>query len=121
MKINVIEIIKTLSQDDEVKNTIKKFLDLAILVDKNYQHIEQFESLIRLFKGGLSGYNKKYFPHHNEIVELMAIVCEKTRQNHYIKNKDEFSHPNIYDVQLAIFGKESKIISFKEYYRNSNN
>jgi iron-sulfur cluster repair protein YtfE (RIC family) len=110
---NIIERIKTLCQDDHIKHNLQRFLDLAILVDKNYEHIEQLETLIRLFEGGLSDYYKEYHSAQNELAEIIGMVCNNTRGNHY-KKEDEIVYPSIYDVQIELFGKENKIVSYKQ-------
>lgn len=114
----LIERIKTLCSDEHVKHNLQRFLDLAILVDKNYEHIEQLETLTKLFKGGLSNYYKEYHSAQNEVAEIMGTVCENTRQNHYKNKEEELIYPSIYDVQIELFGKESSIVSYKEISRN---
>jgi hypothetical protein len=109
----MIERIKKLCQDEHIKHNLQRFLDLAILVDKNYEHIEQLETLIRLYDGGLSDYYKEYHPAQNELAEIIGVICDNTRGNHY-KKEDEHIYPSIYDVQLELFGKENKIVSYKQ-------
>lgn len=113
----LIERLKTLCSDEHVKHNLQRYLDLAILVDKNYEHIEQLETLTKLFDGGLSDYFKEYHSAQNEVAEIIGTVCENTRANHY-KDKDNQIYPSIYDVQLELFGKESSIISYKQISRS---
>jgi len=110
---NIIERIKELCQDDYIKHNLQRFLDLAILVDKNYEHIEQLETLTRLFEGGLSAYYKEYHSNENELAEIISVVCDNTRANYY-KKEEDLLFPSIYDVQLSLFGKENKIVSYKQ-------
>jgi hypothetical protein len=113
----LIERIKILCSDEQVKRNLKRFLDLAILVDKNYEHIEQLETLTKLFEGGLSDYYKEYHPAQNEIAEIIGIACKNTKWNHYKNKGEQLIYPSIYDIQLELFGKETDIISYKELSR----
>lgn len=110
--MNTIETIKDICKIDNCKNALHKFLDLAILIDKNYHHIQQLETLTDLFKSGLSDYHQEYYPEQHKLAKIMAVVCENTRVNHYNKDK---TYPTIYDVQLEIFGVESNIPTYNKY------
>lgn len=112
----LVERLKTLCSDEHVKLNLQRFLNLAILVDKNYEHIEQLETLASLFNGGLSDYYKEYHSAQNEVAEIMGTICQNTRANHY-RDKDNQIYPSIYDVQLELFGEESSIVSYKEISR----
>jgi hypothetical protein len=115
--IVMIERIIKLCEDENIKHNLQRFLDLVILVDKNYQHIEQLETLTRLFNGGLSDYHKEYHPALNELAEIIGEVCENTRCNHYKIQGKELIYPSIYDVQHMLFGKENTIVSYRELSR----
>lgn len=43
----------------------------------------------------------------------MGVICNNTRSNHY-REEDTQIYPSIYDVQIELFGKESKIVSYKQ-------
>lgn len=100
----LIKRLKILSEDESVKRNLQRYVDLIVLVDKNYQHIEQLETLGKIFDGGLSDYYKEYHPAQNEVAEIMGVVCNITKINHYRK-KDEQLYPSVYDVQMKLFGK----------------
>jgi hypothetical protein len=108
----LMQEIKDIATDENVR-LLRKFLDLAILVDKNHEHIQQLETLRILFTGGLSEYYKEYHPKDDKLAELMGIVVDNTRANHY-KKEDEKLYPSIYDVQMELLGEESDIPSYKE-------
>lgn len=110
---DIISRIKTLTAEDFTKRFLQRFLDLAILVDKNYEHIEQLETLKTIFEGGLSDYYKEYHAEKHELCIIIGQVCRNTFYNHYKKEADKL-FPSIYDVQMEIFGKENSIISYKE-------
>jgi len=110
---NLIERLKSLCEDENVKRALQRYIDLIVLVDRNYEHIEQLETLGKVFNGGLSDYYKEYHPAQNEVAEIMGIICDITRTNHY-KKEDEQLYPSVYDVQMELFGKETKIVSYKQ-------
>lgn len=101
---NLIERLKYLCEDEHVKRNLQRFVDLIILVDNNYEHIEQLETLGKVFNGGLSDYYKEYHSAQNEVAEIMGIICNNTRANHY-KKEDEQIYPSVYNVQIELFEK----------------
>lgn len=102
--------IRELIVDDFTKTYLQRFLNLAILVDNKYKHIEQLETLKTLFEGGLSDYYKQYHIEKHKLCVLVGQACQNTFMNHY-KKKSEKLYPSIYDVQMEIFGEENKYFS----------
>jgi hypothetical protein len=107
----LMQEIKDITSVDNFR-LLQKFLDLAILVDKNYEHIQQLETLRILFDGGMSAYYKEYYPNDNRLTELMGIVVDNTRANHYKKDGEKL-YPSVYDVQMEIIGEESDMPNYK--------
>lgn len=101
---NLIERLAFLCQDEDVKQSLQRYIDLIIFVDKNYEHISQLETLGKLFDGGLSDYYKEYHSAQNEVAEIMGTICNITKINHY-REKDDLLYPSVYDVQIELFGK----------------
>ena len=109
------EIKDLVTKEDSTSENVRllrRFLDLAILVDKNYEHIQQLDTLRILFDGGLGSYYKEYHPKDNRLSELMSIVVDNTRANHYKKDGEKL-YPSVYDVQMEIVGEESDMPNYK--------
>lgn len=53
----------------------RKNLNLIKVVDQNYDHIQDLETLVSLFKGGLSGYFKQYYPVYEEVTLYCGVIA----------------------------------------------
>jgi hypothetical protein len=84
------ELRKLCIQDEDLMRCMKKHLNLIKIVNENYDHIQDLEVLVKLFKNGASSYEKEYYPLNNEVVLFCAIVAENTRANHYRKEEEKF-------------------------------
>ena len=82
--MKTLEQIKDICANDPYLLTIlKKHLNLIKVVNENYEHIQDLETLHQLLQGGLPSYYKEYHPLQEEIVQFCALVAENTRANHY--------------------------------------
>ena len=97
--MKTFEEIKEICSDEYLMSILKKYLNLIKVVNENYDHIQDLESLINLLKGGLSGYYKIYHPQQEEIVQFCALVAENTRANHY-RDQDKFD--DVYVILAAL-------------------
>jgi hypothetical protein len=103
----LVRITELCTNNTENKKLLKQFIELANLVFYNYKHIQQFETLIKLFAGGLSDYTKEYYPEESELAALMVQVCENTRANVYKAKGEELQTPTLTDV-MEIFQQNSQ-------------
>lgn len=107
------ERVKEICKESHPKRVLQRYLNLVILVDKNYEHIEQLETLRNLFGGELDSYTKQSKPELCELYSFMEDVCRNTFNNHYINKNDVKKYPSVYDVQREVFGGDSPIPSFR--------
>lgn len=111
MELN-IDKIKELIQDDCLKDNFLRQLDLILVVDYNYTHIDQLERLIDVMKSGLSDYYKEYHKEREYLTIQASIIAQNTRKNHYVI-KDEEKLPDVHSLYEEFAGKESRVENFK--------
>lgn len=99
--MKTFEEIKALCTDKRLLSVLIQNLILIKVVNENYTHIQDLETLIRLLEGGLSSYYKEYYPKEEEIVLFCAKVAENTRANHY-RREDKFDDVYTILAQLDI-------------------
>jgi len=114
MELDITKI-KELLKDEDSLDCFTRQLDLILLVEYNFEHIQQLETLIALFKGGLSPYYKEYYKDLEFLTLQAGIIAENTRCNHY--NKGE--HPDIHSLFVELIGKESTIVNYKAKCQSS--
>lgn len=112
MKLN-INTIKELIQDSYLKDYFIGQLDLILVVDYNYNHIDQLEKLIDIMKSGLSNYHKEYHRTQEYLTIQASIIAENTRANHYV-TKGEERLPDVHSLYEEFAGKKSKVENFKK-------
>lgn len=104
MELNISKI-KELIQDDHLKNYFVGQLDLILVVDYNYSHIDQLEKLIDVMESGLSNYHKEYHRAQEYLTIQASIIAENTRVNHYIV-KGEERLPDVHSLYEEFAGKK---------------
>lgn len=99
-------------QDNYLKDYFVGQLDLILVVDYHYSHIDQLEKLIDVMESGLSRYYKEYHKEQDYLTIQASILAKNTRRNHYI-TKDEEKLPDVYSLYEVFAGKASKIKNFQ--------
>lgn len=107
MELNISKI-KELIQDDHLKNYFVGQLDLILVVDYNYSHIDQLEKLIDVMKSGLSNYHKEYHRAQEYLTIQASIIAENTRANHYV-TKGEEKLPDVHSLYEVFAEKKVKL------------
>lgn len=117
MKLNISKI-KELIQDSYLKDYFVGQLELILVVDYNYNHIDQLEKLIDVMESGLSNYHKEFHRAQEYLTIQASIIAQNTMSNHYVI-KGEERLPDVHSLYEVFAGKKSKIKNFKdEYYKN---
>lgn len=106
-----VDKIKELIQDSYLRKEFKNFLDLILVVEYNYEHIVQLETLIMLLKGGLDDYHKTYYKDLEFLVIQCGYIAKNTYHNHYKENDDKL--PDIHSLYTELLGGNPKILNFK--------
>ena len=104
MELN-INAIKELIQDSYLKDYFVGQLDLIVVVDYNYSHIDQLEKLIDVMESGLSNYHKEYHRAQEYLTIQASIIAENTRSNHYV-TKNEEKLPDVHSLYEEFAGKK---------------
>ena len=117
MEINITKI-KEIIQDDYLKLCLQRYLDLILVVDMNFSHIQQLETLQALFKGGLSSYYKEYHKEQEFLAVQCDIICKNTFWNHY-KKGSEVKVPDVYSLYKELIQEDIRIKNFKSIYYNN--
>ena len=117
MELN-IDKIKELIQDNYLKNYFVGQLELILVVDYHYNHIDQLEKLIAIMESGLSDYYKKYQKDQEYLTIQASIIAKNTRRNHYIA-KDEQRLPDVHSLYEIFAGKESRVENYKNECRKN--
>ena len=107
MELN-INAIKELIQDSYLKDYFVGQLDLIVVVDYNYSHIDQLEKLIDVMESGLSNYHKEYHRAQEYLTIQASIIAENTRSNHYV-TKNEEKLPDVHSLYEVFAGEKVKL------------
>lgn len=114
MELN-IDKIKELIQDDYLNRYFVGQLELILVVDYHYNHIDQLEKLIDVMESGLSDYYKEYRKDQEYLTIQASIIARNTWRNHYV-SKDEQRFPDVHSLYETFAGKESKVKNYKNRY-----
>lgn len=112
MELNINKI-QELIQDNHLKDYFLGQLELILVVDYHYNHIDQLEKLIALMESGLSDYYKKYRKDQEYLTIQASIIAKNTRANHYV-TKDEQRLPDVHSLYEEFAGEKSKVKNFKK-------
>ena len=114
MELN-IDKIKELIQDDYLKNYFVGQLELILVVEYHYNHVDQLEKLIDLMESGLSDYYKKYQEDQEYLTIQASIIAKNTWRNHYV-TKNEQRLPDVHSLYEVFAGKKSIVENYKHRY-----
>ena len=111
LKSTVMDTINKLTElantSSYLKSITTRYANLVYTVEINRGHISELESLINLFKGGLTSYHKEY----NKEVELITVlfenIVEATRKNHYVRKSEDVEQDNIYNLMAALYPEKT--------------
>ena len=115
MELNVNKIKELIQKNDSLKDYFIGQLELILVVDYHYNHIDQLEKLIALMESGLSDYYKKYQKDQEYLTIQASIIAKNTRTNHYV-TKDEQRLPDVHSLYEIFAEKKSKVKNFKNRY-----
>lgn len=117
MELNINKI-KDIIQDPYLKTCFIRNLELILVVDMNYEHIQQLETLQKVFKGGLSSYYKEYHKEQEFLTTQCSIICNNTFWNHCKQNSEEKA-PDVYSLYKELIQQDIVIKDFKSMYYNT--
>lgn len=114
MELNINKI-KEIIQDNYLKTCFIRNLELILVVDMNYYHIQQLETLQNIFEGGLSPYYKEYHKEQEFLTLQCGIICNNTFWNHY-KKDSEGKAPDVYSLYEELIQENIVVKDFKSMY-----
>ena len=91
----------------EARRIFKKNLELIMVVDNHYSHIEQLDTLVATF----GAIKSDEHPPFQFLSKQMFLLAENTRRNHYRSEDEKFT--DVYDAYLEFFGSNIEIFKFK--------
>lgn len=115
MELNINKIKELIQENDSLKDYFVGQLELILVVDYHYNHIDQLEKLIALMESGLSDYYKKYRKNQEYLTIQASIIAKNTKANHYIA-KDKQRLPDVHSLYEIFAGRENKIKNYKNRY-----
>ena len=103
MGLQLEKIKQVIQENDYAKTTLEHFLELILLVDVRFQHIQQLETLGMLFDGGLNSFHKEYYKDLDFLAVECGHIAENTRRNHYEKEPEK-KLPDVYTLWEELLG-----------------
>jgi len=85
----MIDRLKALIKDDNLRSHYRSYLNLIRVVNNNYEHIDQLEKLTAVMRGGLTPYYKTHASAQDELCMLCGEIANNTFWNHYKKDDEE--------------------------------
>lgn len=108
-----IDLIKDIIKDDYLKSKLRSYLDLIIMVEFNYTHIDQLETLQSVLEGGLTSYYKEYHKDQETLAVQCGYIAKELFLRHYKTNDSTEWILNLYK---ELIGEEPYVKNFKEEY-----